>query len=77
MKKILILSLFLLSCETKTIRTSTNLNGGNVTKETGIFVFSYQLDEFDYKGHKYISCKVRDGISLTHAGHCYCNKIEK
>jgi len=75
-KKILIiLSLItLFSCDEQEIHTKTHKTGGEVVKTSGIFTQTRHLDEFDYKGHTYISCEVRDGISLTHAGHCKCNK---
>ena len=47
--------------------------GGEVIIERGGFTQVRKLNEFDYKGHTYISCNVRDGIAMTHAGHCKCN----
>jgi hypothetical protein len=51
--------------------------GGQVQTTNGIFVRKLNLDEFEYKGHTYISCDVRDGIAMTHAGHCWCNDSKK
>ena len=61
-------------CENGETITRPTPKGGEVITENGIFVTVSELTEFDYKGHKYVSCRVRDGISLTHAGHCRCNK---
>jgi hypothetical protein len=36
--------------------------------------YKYTVHEWSYKGHIYLSCEVRDGMALTHAGHCSCNK---
>lgn len=47
--------------------------GGEVIIERGGYTQVRKLNEFDYKGHTYISCNVRDGIAMTHAGHCKCN----
>ena len=46
---------------------------GTVTISTGAFSRMEDIEEFDYKGHTYIYSTVRDGISMTHAGHCKCN----
>jgi hypothetical protein len=76
MKKILILLTlitFLISCEEKKPTTTTTQNGGEVHKEIGFMVATTKLTEFEYKNHTYVSCEVRDGIALTHAGHCKCN----
>ena len=59
--------------EEKTTTRPTS-KGGEVITSNGVFTQKKELNEFDYKGHTYISCKVRDGIALTHAGHCWCNK---
>jgi hypothetical protein len=29
--------------------------------------------ELEYKGHLYVVCDVHGGMSLAHAGHCWCN----
>lgn len=72
---IIAMCMFFLGCENKQgTMTSSTKEGGTVTNANGIFQNSYDLTEFEYKGHTYISCQVRDGISLTHAGHCKCNK---
>jgi len=72
--KYFILILFFYSCGEEHIIATPTSKGGEVRKENGIFVQVRKLNEFEYKGHTYISCNVRDGISLTHAGHCWCNK---
>jgi hypothetical protein len=60
------------SCEEQEMKAyPTNKSQGVVT---GTYGRVLTLNEFQYKGHTYISCDVRDGISLTHAGHCPCNK---
>ena len=51
--------------------------GGEVIIERGGYTQVRKLNEFDYKGHTYISCNVRDGIAMTHAGHCKCNDSKK
>jgi len=51
--------------------------GGQITITDGILISTLHLDEFEYKGHTYISCNVRDGIAMTHAGHCWCNGSKK
>lgn len=37
--------------------------------------YKYTVHEWSYKGHVYLSCEVRDGMALTHAGHCPCIKL--
>jgi hypothetical protein len=49
-------------------------NKGTARFSEGIFVSVIDLHEFEYKNHTYIGCRVRDGISLTHAGYCKCYK---
>jgi hypothetical protein len=76
MKKLLLLIVIMLtmvSCENKKPITKTTKIGGYIEEEDGIFIHQTQLKEFDYKGHTYVSCHVRDGKSITHAGHCKCN----
>ncbi len=73
----LLVAVFLFGCgESKTTTTQTS-KGGEVITQTGIFAQVRELTEFEYKGHNYISCNVRDGIALTHAGHCWCNTVKK
>lgn len=75
---ILILALWMTGCVShQSSNTETRVfseNEGQIVTRQGIFSTVNDLSEFNYKGHLYISCKVRDGISLTHAGHCKCNK---
>jgi hypothetical protein len=52
--------------------TPTN-TGGQLRNTNGIFVRTLDLQEFEYKGHTYISCDLKGGIAMTHAGHCWCN----
>lgn len=63
----------LLGCKKSTVTSSPSETGGEVKFTSGMFTQIMELREFEHKGHTYISCKVRDGISLTHAGHCKCN----
>ena len=38
-------------------------------------LISYDLNEFKYKGHVYVSLHTKNKVGgLTHAGHCPCNK---
>jgi hypothetical protein len=60
-------------CQESKITTSENLNGGCLIIHGSITKQIINLDEFDFKNHTYISCKIREGIALTHAGHCWCN----
>jgi hypothetical protein len=70
-----ILFLFLTSCEDNvTTREQTPvLNEGGVVKTSR---YSTKINEFEYKDHIYIYSRVRDGIAMSHAGHCSCNKPE-
>jgi len=74
---IVLVSTFFYGCEKGKTTTKTTSNGGEVITEQGIFQSVTELNEFDYKGHRYISSKVRDGIALAHAGHCWCNDNKK
>lgn len=71
---IFLVAIIFCGCENGETTTRQTTKGGEVITADGIFLTVTELTEFDYKGHKYISCKVRSGISLTHAGHCRCNK---
>jgi hypothetical protein len=70
---LLLLSAVFCGCEDVNITAKPTSKGGEVRTENGIFTQVRELNEFEYKEHTYISCSVRDGISLTHAGHCKCN----
>ena len=73
MRLSLLLILFALtSCGVNETSVSETKNGGKVYVYDGL-TKQYDIYEFDYKNHKYIYCQVRDGISMTHAGHCKCN----
>lgn len=78
MKKIIIGFLLLVLCgcgEHKQAETFVTTNGGIVRYPSDLGgLCDYEIHEFEYKAHTYIGCHVRDGISLTHAGHCSCNK---
>ena len=64
----------LTSCgETTTKAESYSDTQGVVRISTGAFSRVEDIREFDYKGHTYLSSEVRDGIAITHAGHCKCN----
>ena len=80
MIKVITLGVLLLAigaCGNTTIETTrTTDKGGSVALKQGAFQKNTELFEFEYKGHLYISCEVRDGMALTHAGHCPCNKKE-
>jgi hypothetical protein len=71
-----LLLLFFFSCDEKNIKTNITSNGGIVKIENGIFMQKYEIYDFEYKDHTYVCSKVRDGISITHAGHCNCNDKE-
>ncbi len=76
MKKILlciVIMLTMTACEENKPTTKVTKHGGYVEEKVGAFVKQTELQEFEYKGHTYISCNVRDGKSITHAGHCLCN----
>lgn len=76
MKKLLLFIVIILTitaCEEKKPTTKTTKHGGYIQEEIGVMVTQTELKEFEYKGHTYISCDVRDGKSITHAGHCLCN----
>lgn len=73
----LLISVAYCGCQDEKITATPTSKGGEVKTHKGVFVQVRELNEFDYKGHKYISCNVRDGLALTHAGHCWCNSIKK
>jgi hypothetical protein len=79
MKKILVTftSLTLLfSCEPKEQEQKSEFTNQKteVTKESYTVIHnefaSFYLNEVRIKGHLYLYTTVRDGISITHAGHC-------
>jgi hypothetical protein len=64
----------LTSCgETTTKAEAYSDTQGVVRISTGAFSRVEDIREFDYKGHTYLCTEVRDGVSITHAGHCKCN----
>lgn len=67
----LLICLTLISCGKAKLTTSVSSDGQGSLNVGGRI--SYDLYEFEYKGHAYISCEVRGGYVLTHAGHCKCN----
>jgi hypothetical protein len=73
---VLLIPVIFYSCIDR-IETKTTNTGGQVKHSTGVFVRKFDLYEFEYKGHTYISCNVREGIVMTHAGHCWCNGCKK
>ena len=78
MKKLTLLlvmfTILLTSCgETTTKAESYSDTHGSFTISNGAFSRVDELGEFDYKGHTYIYTEVRDGIAMSHAGHCKCN----
>ena len=74
---LLLVAVIFCGCEEGNITAKPTTKGGEVIIESGVFTQVRILDEFEYKGHTYISCNVRDGIALTHAGHCWCNGSKK
>lgn len=69
------LLLFLASCsDKKSVRVESHEHGGVVTIDGAYTPYQRALYEIDYKGHTYVACEVRDGLALTHAGHCWCNE---
>lgn len=64
------------SCSTPKRETSVSVNDSSevFVQYNSYSSMNYNLSEFEYKGHTYISCPVAYGISMTHAGHCSCNK---
>jgi len=73
----MLISVIFFGCEDRKITVESTSKGGQVKAEGGFFTHVTELNEFEYKGHTYISCYVRDGIALTHAGHCWCNGSKK
>lgn len=84
MKKALAVVLFaattlLSSCESSELestRVSETEKGGEVHERYDGFIsinIRTELHEMDYKGHVYVYCHVKNGIAMTHAGHCPCN----
>jgi hypothetical protein len=71
MKKILSF-IFILSCfgckepNVKSINQEINIDG---------YYEKISTYEWVYKNHTYIILKSKNNISLTHAGHCRCNKL--
>jgi len=74
---LLLVAVVFCGCEDENITAKPTSKGGEVRTESGIFTRVTELNEFEYKGHTYISGNVRDGIALTHAGHCWCNSSKK
>lgn len=70
---LLCIAILSMSCSESKTAIETKEDGGKVTEVGAVFTNSYDLNEFEYKGHTYIYCHVRDGIAITHAGHCACN----
>jgi len=42
--------------------------------KTPLTLARHEIHEFEYKGHVYLYTEVHGGITITHAGHCPCNK---
>ena len=79
MKNLVVVAIALImsSCEMLD-KSPVEMSGkGMVRFSNGALTSMIDLTEFDYKGHTYISCHVRGGMSMTHAGHCKCNKTNK
>ena len=80
MKKILVLIglLFILSSCKQEVRVITPEQARaeaiqrKIDKDNKI-IDSYNVTEFEYKGHTYMYNTVKFGISAWHAGHCKCN----
>lgn len=78
MKKILLFLIIFsfISCvhkdEIKTEIISGASTYSSLRFNNGIISYSYDIREFEYKGHTYIYCDVKNGIAPTHAGHCKC-----
>jgi hypothetical protein len=71
---LLLLTMVFISCTDERIKVREKDTGGTVTVSTSGFSRDYDLKEFTYKGHLYIYSEVRDGIAMSHAGHCGCGK---
>ena len=71
---VLLVAVIFCGCGEENITAKSTTKGGEVRTVNGIFTQIRKLGEFEYKGHTYISCNVRDGIAMTHAGHCWCNR---
>jgi hypothetical protein len=69
----IILLMFTGCGETTTKAESYSDTQGVVRISTGAFSRVEDIREFEYKGHTYLCTEVRDGVSITHAGHCKCN----
>lgn len=74
---VLLVAVIFCGCGEENITSKPTTKGGVVRTVNGIFTQVRELNEFEYKGHTYISCNVRDGIAMTHAGHCWCNGSKK
>lgn len=48
-----------------------------IRMDNGFLIQDFAIKEFVYKDHTYIGFMVRDGMSLSHAGHCPCNLKNK
>ena len=70
---VLLVALTFCGCGDVNTTTMPTSKGGKVIIDVGGYTQVRKLNEFEYKGHTYISCNVRDGIAMTHAGHCKCN----
>jgi len=71
---LLLLVTTLVSCSNEKIDVRERDKGGTIFVSTSGFSRDYDLKEFTYKGHLYIYSEVRDGIAMSHAGHCGCGK---
>ena len=58
----------------KPISPTITIEGDHILIQNGVFKRDFTMKEFDYKGHTYVYCDVRNDITPTHAGHCKCNR---
>ena len=72
---IILTMLILSSCNEPNVTSEERGDKGGVIRiDYGSSMTEYSIREFEYKKHLYIYTDVHNGISVTHAGHCKCNK---
>lgn len=66
MKKLVLICLILIGCE------DVQKTPAVIKKSDGSSAPIGQFFDMTYKGHVYVCNTVRDGLAISHAGHCPC-----
>jgi hypothetical protein len=73
--KFFILCFVLASCEKTNTKQVVDVNNSKLEINTRRNT-SYNVFEWEYKGHTYILIERSNGAGITHAGHCRCQNEE-